>query len=143
MQDRVRTAPHTFHAHHAIVRSKQGEQFSSSTPLIVVGLVLGVAHGLPAFARIGHRLKGARLILAPNLETQRCTQRVGLFYEFFFASASGSTTVTEPVVRWRTAWPVGHQLRSRCQVNPASCSTRQIVYVLTVGKPSGARRSAC
>ena len=30
----------------------------------------------------------------------------------------------------------------RCQLQPASCSTHQIVKVLTCGNPSGARRSA-
>src|SRR6266536_6657806 len=40
------------------------------------------------------------------------------------------------------ATPVLHQLRSRCQLMPASCSTAQMVYVLTLGKPSGARRNA-
>ena len=38
--------------------------------------------------------------------------------------------------------PVGHQVRVRCQLQPASVSTHQIVYVLTCGSPSGARRSA-
>src|SRR5437762_1715607 len=35
------------------------------------------------------------------------------------------------------ATPVSHQVRSFCQLMPASWSTAQIVYVLTLGKPSG------
>jgi hypothetical protein len=40
------------------------------------------------------------------------------------------------------AMPVWHQERSRCQLTPASCKTVQMVYVLTMGSPSGARRRA-
>jgi hypothetical protein len=60
----------------------------------------------------------------------------------FFALASASWTLTSPRLRLRMATPVWHQVRSFCQVMPASCSTAQIVYVLTLGRPSGARRSA-
>src|SRR6266702_139241 len=38
--------------------------------------------------------------------------------------------------------PVRHQDRSRCQLRSASCRTAQMVYVLTLGNPSGARRRA-
>src|SRR6266581_2802903 len=60
----------------------------------------------------------------------------------FFALASGSWTSTSPRLRLRMAAPVWHQDRSRCQLIPASCNTAQMVYVLTFGKPSGARRRA-
>ena len=51
-------------------------------------------------------------------------------------------TVTVPALRLRWTVPVSHQVRLRCQLHPASRNTHQIVYVLTPGNPSGARRSA-
>src|SRR6266853_664471 len=60
------------------------------------------------------------------------------------AANTGSWTSTSPRLRLRMAAPVWHQDRSRCQLTPASCSAAQIVYVLTLGKPSGAlRRARC
>ena len=45
----------------------------------------------------------------------------------FFALASGSWTTASPRFRLRTAMPVWHQERSRCQLTPASCKTVQMV----------------
>ena len=51
------------------------------------------------------------------------SQRVGLFNQLFFASVSGSLTVTTPLLRFRRACPVSHQLRVRPHWSPASCNT--------------------
>jgi hypothetical protein len=59
------------------------------------------------------------------------TRRCGRQKKKFFATASGSwtstSTTTPPRLRRRMATPVLHQLRSRCQLKPASCNTSQMV----------------
>src|SRR3954462_14501076 len=88
-----------------------------------------------------HGLKGARLVLAPDRQPKLCAQRVSLLDQPLFTAASGSTPVTGPCLRRRVTTPVWHQVRLFCQLRPASCSGRQIVYVLTVGSPSSACRT--
>src|SRR6266508_6722884 len=84
----------------------------------------------------------AGFVHAPHGQAHAFSLGVGLLDQPFFALASGSWTLTSPRLRWRMATPVWHQVRSLCQVMPASCSTAQIVYVLTFGRPSAARRRA-
>lgn len=52
---------------------------------------------LPVVSGLRNRLIGPGLILAPHRQPQPFAFPVGRFYEFFFASASGSVTVTTPV----------------------------------------------
>src|SRR3954463_4335871 len=85
-------------------------------------------------------LKGTGLVLAPDRQPKLGAQRVGSLDQPLFTAASGSTTVTVPCLRRRVTTPVWHQVRLFCQLRPASCSVRQIVYVLTVGSPSSAWR---
>src|SRR5215210_6388960 len=92
---------------------------------------------------MGHGLKGAGLVLAPDRQPKLCAERVGLLNQLFFAAVSGSLTRTAPTcLRLRIATPVSHQVRLFCQLKPASCRVRQIVKVLTLGSPSGAWRKA-
>src|SRR5260370_39460 len=98
--------------------------------------------GLPVHAWLGYRLVGASFVHAPHRQTHAFPLGVSLLDQPFFALASGSWTLTSPRLRLRIASPVSHQVRSRCQVMPASCSTAQMVYVLTLGRPSAARRRA-
>src|SRR6266511_253568 len=98
--------------------------------------------GLPMRAWLWDGLVWAGFVHAPHGQAHAFSLGVGLLDQAFFALASGSCTLTSPRLRLRMATPVWHQVRSFCQVMPASCSTAQIVYVLTFGKPSGARRSA-
>src|SRR3954467_12676872 len=87
-----------------------------------------------------HGLEGAGLVLTPNGQSQFGSPCVGLLDQLFLAKASGSLTRTTPCLRRRIATPVSHHVRLFCQLRPASCSVRQIVYVLTVGSPSSACR---
>src|SRR3954469_4269605 len=89
-----------------------------------------------------HGLKGARLVLAPDGQSQFGSPCGGLFDQLFLAAASGSLTRTTPCLRLRITTPVSHHVRLFCQLRPASCSVRQIVKVLTWGSPSGAWRKA-
>ena len=98
--------------------------------------------GLPVHAWLGDRLVRAGFVHAPHGQTHAFPLGVGLLDQPFFALASGSWTLTSPRLRLRTTSPVWHQVRSRCQLIPASCSTAQIVYVLMLARPSGARRKA-
>ena len=63
----------------------------------------------------------------------------------FFASVSGSLTVTTPLLRFRRACPVSPHLRVRPHWSPASCNTVQIVKVLRRPKRWGSllRKARC
>src|SRR5690606_31476857 len=92
---------------------------------------------------MGDRLERTRLVLRPDREPQLLLAgRVGRLDQLYLGAASTSSTSTTPAFRRRSTSPVVHQLRSRCHESPAACSACQIVYVLTFGSPSGARRSA-
>src|SRR5438270_10880312 len=84
----------------------------------------------------------ASFVHALHRQTHAFPLGVSLLDQPFFALASGSWTLTSPRLRLRMATPVSHHVRSRCHAMPASCSTAQMVYVLTLGNPSGARRRA-
>ena len=86
------------------------------------------------------RLERARLVLTPHCQPEGGSQGVGVLDPLFFGPASGSVTVATPALRLRTACPVGHHVRVRWNVDPASRSTRQMVNVETLGSPSGAAR---
>src|SRR6266498_3406714 len=98
--------------------------------------------GLPMRAWLWDGLVWAGFVHAPHGQAHAFSLGVGLLDQAFFGLASGSWTLTSPRLRLRMTSPVWHQVRSFCQVMPASCSTAQMVYVLTLGRPSGARRSA-
>src|SRR3954469_4741061 len=119
---------------------KQGQDLGGAAPDGFVRLEGGLAARLPGHAGMGHGLKRPRLVLAPDREPKLGAQRVGSLDHPLFTAASGSTTVTVPCLRRRVTTPVWHQVRLFCQLNPASCSVRQIVYVLTWGSPSSACR---
>src|SRR3954470_6132585 len=72
-----------------------------------------------------HGLKGARLVLTPNGQSQFGSPCVGLFDQLFLAVVSGSLTRTTPCLRLRIATPGSHQVRLFCQLRPGSCSVRK------------------
>src|SRR5947209_8051888 len=121
---------------------KEREQFGRPVTNVFMRVPSRPTDGLPVCARLRNRLIGAGFVHAPHGQAQAFSLGVGLLDQPFFALASGSWTLTSPRLRLRMAMPVWHQVRSFCQVMPPSCSTAQIVYVLTCGRPSGARRSA-
>src|SRR5207248_4483456 len=82
---------------------------------------------------------GTGLILGPD---RQLGLGIRLLDQPLFTVASGSWTSTSPCLRRRRASPVWHHDRSRCQLRSASCSTHQMVYVLTSGSPASALRSA-
>ena len=90
--------------------------------------------GPPGLTRLRNGLVRACLILAPHGNTYAFRDVVGEFDAPLFSSVCGSTTVTTPVLRLRCAVPVGHQVRVRWYELPASCSTRRMVLVPSVGK---------
>src|ERR687893_2588467 len=91
---------------------------------------------------MGHGLKGTSFVLTPDRESQLRAGCVGLLDQLFLTAASGSLTRTTPCLRLRSATPVSHQVRLFCQLRPAACRVRQIVNVLTRGRPSEAWRKA-
>ena len=102
-----------------------------------MGLAGRVTLGLPGRAGVGDRLERPGFVLAPHVQSQRRPERVRVLDQLFSGPESGSVTVTAPAFRVRTAVPVGHPVRVRGYVYPASRRTRQMVYVDTFGSPSG------
>src|SRR5712692_2749219 len=121
---------------------QERQQLHRAAADVLVGSAGGLAFGLPGLARLGNRLVGTTFVLGPDRQSESFPYFVCLLDEPLFWSASGSTTVTTPSLRLRTATPVSHQVRLSCQVKPASCSTCTTVNPLTSGSPSGAWRSA-
>lgn len=142
MEYRVGRARHPFDPHLPIGGMEQGQHLCRSIALILVRLAHRLALRCPTLPGIGHCLKGTSFILAPNCQSAAFSLCIRSLDQFFFASASGSMTVTMPCLRLRCAVPVSHQLRLRCHDQPASIRTARMVPVLTLGSPSGAQRRA-
>src|SRR3954471_21216377 len=121
---------------------KQGQDLGCAAADVFVRLGGRLFARLPGYAGMRHGLKRPPLVLAPDLKPPLGAQRAGSLDQPLFTAASGSLTRTTPCLRLRMAMPVSHQVRLFCQVRPASCSVRQIVYVLTWGSPSSACRKA-
>lgn len=142
MEHRIGRTCHAFDPHLTIRRMEQGQHLCRSIAMIFVGLANRLPLRHPTFPGIRHRLKGTGFILAPNCQPAAFSFYIRTLDQFFFASPSGSITVTMPLFRLRCAVPVWHQLRLRCHDQPASIRTARIVPVLTFGNPSGAVRRA-
>lgn len=127
MQDRVGTGRDALDAHHSSGRAEQRQAFGRPVAQVFVRLVDRVLLRFPCRAGIRDRLKRARLVLADEGDSLCLGFAIRLLNQPLFASASGSWTVTTPCFRLRSALPVGHQVRVRCQLHPASLSTRQIM----------------
>lgn len=113
MEHGVSGALHTLDAHGPRRRMEQGELLGGAAAAVFMGIPGGLAVRLPVLARERDRRVGACLVFRPDWER---LLRVGGFDQLFFASVSGSWTVTMPALRLRTTVPVSHQLRSCCQV---------------------------
>ena len=127
VQDAIGASPHALGVHLARRGAQEGQELGCPCAQVFVRLARGMACGLPADPRGGHGLERARLILARQGDPARLRLAVGLLNQPLLASASGSWTVTRPPLRLRTAVPVGHQVRVRCQVQPDSLNTHQMV----------------
>src|SRR5262245_39639113 len=142
MQHGIGATRHAFDPYLARRGMEQGQQLGRPIGQIFVRLADRLPFGSPSAALIRFGCKRTGFILIPDRLTQPLPIAIGTLNQGFFASASGSTTVTGPALRRRSALPVSHHERARCQVQPASSSTARMVAVLTWGKPSLALRSA-
>src|SRR5262249_2863250 len=124
MEHTVGGAAHPLDPDRAAGRMEQGQLFGRPPADILMRVADRLAGGMPLRARIGHGLGGTRLVFSPY---RHPLLGVGGLNQVFFATASGSTTVTVPLLRLRMAVPVSHQLRSLPQSKPASCRTHQMV----------------
>ena len=115
---------------------EQREHLRRAMPNVFMRVTSRLTDGLPMATWLRDGLVGASFIHPPHCQSHALALDVGLLDQAFFALASGSWTSTSPRLRLRMAAPVRHQDRSRCQLTPASCSTAQIVYVLTFGDPN-------
>ena len=127
VQHRVRARGDALNPHLAAGRVEQRQELGRSLPQTLVRLLGRLAFGLPTRPRIRLGLERPRFIFAPDRQAQRLADAVRVFDQFFLAAASGSVTITVPVLRRRRACPVGHHVRLRCQLHPAALSTVWIV----------------
>ena len=128
MQDRVGAAADRLEVHLSSCGMEQGQDLACATPDILVRPDCRVTLRPPTAARLRYSLERTSLVLAPDRQAERGTERVGPFDQPLFAAASGSVTVTRPpCLRLRTTTPASHQLRPFCQLKPAACSVRPIV----------------
>src|SRR5215471_12419836 len=142
VQHHVGTTGHALDTHLASCWMEQRQQLGRAMTHVFMRIPSRPTDGLPVHAWLGNGLVWTGFVHAPHGQPQARPLSVGLLDQPFFGLASASWTLTSPRLRLRIASPVSHQVRSRCQVMPASCNTAQMVYVLTFGRPSGARRSA-
>jgi Recombinase len=142
VQDHVRATGDAFDAHLAGGWMEQRQHLGRAMANVLMRVASRPTDGLPVHAWLGDRLVQAGFVHTPHRQSHPFSLGVGLLDQPFFALASGSWTLTSPRLRLRMTSPVWHQVRSCCHVIPPSCSTAQMVYVLTLGKPSGARRRA-
>ena len=131
---------HPLDAHLPAGRVEQRQQLGRAVADVLVRLAGREPGGLPAAARIRHRLERPGLVLGPHRQPPLRPQPVGVLDQLFFGAASGSVTTTGPLLRLRRTTPVGHQLRACCQCRPAPRSTHQMVYVAHPRQPVGGRR---
>jgi hypothetical protein len=68
--------------------------------------VVGLTRWAPAMTRIRNGLIGSGLVFAPDTQTEQFTDLIRSLNQLFFASASGSMTVTIPALRLRSTCPV-------------------------------------
>src|SRR5215213_8616862 len=139
VQDRVGGARDALDAEQPGRRLEQGQQLGRAVAGVLVGIAGRAGRRAPLAPGLGNRLVRSGLILGPD---RQVGLGIGLLDQPLFTVASGSWTATSPALRRRRASPVWHHERSRCQPRSASCSTHQMVYVLTAGSPSSALRSA-
>ena len=66
---------------------------------------------LPPRPRLRDRLVRPGLVLTPDRDAGRLRRPIGPLDQPLFSSVRGSTTVTTPALRVRSAVPVGHQVR--------------------------------
>jgi len=78
-----------------------------------VGLTRRLGLGLPGGAGLGDCLVRAGFILAEQRQPSTFRLTVRSLNQPLFCSVWGSTTVTGPLLRWRTAVPVEHQVLLR------------------------------
>jgi len=94
-------------------RAKERQQFGGAAAEILVGLARWLGLGLPGRAALRDGLVGSRLILAEQRNPCSLRLAVRSLNQPLFCSVCGSTTVTGPLVRCRTAVPVGHHVLVR------------------------------
>lgn len=111
MQDDIGSREYAFGSHLASRRAKQRQEFGCAPAHVLLGLHGRLALWVPSFSRLGNSLIRSGFILAPQRQSCRFRQLVGLLDQPFFSAALGSCTVTVPALRTRMAVPVGHQVR--------------------------------
>jgi len=127
MENRVGAAGDAIDVYLSCCRVKQCQNLGYAISNILVGVTVRLALGCPRFPAIGNSSERPCFIFCPDAQAKRLTNAIGKLDQVFFPTVSGSVTSTTPSLRLRDTVPVLHQVRSFCQVQPASCNTHQIV----------------
>jgi hypothetical protein len=117
---------------------KQRQQFGRSFTNIFMRLTLWTPSLLLTMARIRHGLKRPRFILRPHRQAHLFSHSVSALNQVFFRQRLWVRhgRHTRPAFAHRLAG--AHHERVLSHRHPASRSTTRVVYVLTLGNPSGA-----
>ncbi len=101
MQDRIGAAGDAFDAHLSGRRMQERQQFRRATAYIFMWVTSRLTLRLPAMPRLRDRLVRTGFVFIPYGKSQACRRLMRLLDQLFFASVSGSTTVTTPLLRRR------------------------------------------
>src|SRR5713226_3804010 len=126
MEHCVGSAGHAFGAHRPGRGAKQRQQLGRAAPDVLVRLPPGLPDRLPTRARLRDGLVGPRLVLAPDGHAGRFRPAIGQLDHPLVCSVWGSVTRTMPLLRLRSAVPVGHQVRVFWYELPAAASPRRL-----------------
>src|SRR5579863_8490656 len=99
MKNCVCRALDTFDQDCAIGGMKQCSRFGNAITRIFMRLLDWMTLYLPTGSAIGLSLIGTGFIFAPHTQAQYFAHLISLLNQFFFASASGSVTITVPALR--------------------------------------------
>src|SRR5947209_8900971 len=111
MEDGIGCARHALGPDLAGRWPEEGQELGGAVSDIFMRLPGRFSYWFPALARRRNGLIGSCLILIAQDNASGFRFPVGPLDHPLICSVSGSTTVTTPLVRFRWAVPVGHQLR--------------------------------
>jgi len=116
MQNDVGAAGHALHADLTTRWMEEGQNLGDPIAHIFVRLQGWMTFWFPTLAWVRNGLVRPGFVLIPERQTGLLGGLIGQFDYVFFATVSGSVTMTLPRFLFRTAVPVSHQLRDCCQL---------------------------
>jgi hypothetical protein len=101
MQYRIGAAGDAFDPNLSRSRVQERQQLCGAAPYIFMRITGRLTLGLPTLSRLGDSLIRPRFIFIPYNKSPARRRLVRLLDQLFFASVSGSMTLTTPLLRRR------------------------------------------